>query len=109
MLGKVTAARNVALMQNNMRNFGVLPKLPRVELTVRTPYATLFENCNSFQRLYVTTFTGQIAIGNKSIPRVYLLPPGEMYVHGIGHGEGNNTKSDSGKFLHTGGWLFVHE
>jgi hypothetical protein len=24
-------------------------------------------------------------------------------------GEGNFTKSDSGNFIHTGGWLFVHE
>ena len=63
-----------------MRFFGVLPKLARVELTVRTPYKTLFDKCNSFQRLYVKTIKGQIAIGNKSIPRVYLLPPGEMKV-----------------------------
>ena len=110
MLGKVTAQRNMALMQTNMRFFGVLPKLPRVELTVRTPYRTLFENCNEFTRLYVTTLKGQLAIGNKSIPRVYLLPPGEMYVHGmVQGGNGNKSKSESGRFMHTGGWLFMHE
>ena len=70
-------------VQTQMRFFGVLPKLARIELTVRTPYRTLFDKCSGFQRLYVTTQKGQIAIGNKSIPRVYLLPPGEMKVHGM--------------------------
>lgn len=51
-----------------------------------------------------------MAIGNKSIPRVYLLPPGEMKVHGMVAGAtGNKSKTDSGVFVHTGGWLFVHE
>jgi hypothetical protein len=51
-----------------------------------------------------------MAIGNKSIPRVYLLPPGEMKVHGMVPGApGNKSKTDSGVFMHTGGWLFVHE
>ena len=50
-----------------------------------------------------------MAIGNKSMPRVYLLPPGELNVKGIHAGEGNKTKSESGLFIHTGGWLFVHD
>ena len=51
-----------------------------------------------------------MTIGNKSIPRVYLLPPGEMKVQGMAAGvEGNQTTSDTGLFMHTGGWLFVHE
>ena len=100
----------MSLIQTNMRYFGVLPKLAKLELTIRTPYATLFDKCNSFQRLYVQTIKGQIAIGNKSVPRVYLLPPGEMKVQGLTAGaEGNKTKSDSGVLSHTGGWLFVHE
>merc|ERR1711861_43680 len=82
----------------------------KLELTVRTPYRTVFENCNAFTRLYVTTLKGQIAIGARSIPRVYLLPPGEMMVKGMQAGaEGNNSTSDSGNFLHAGGWLFVHD
>ena len=96
-------------VQNNMRYFGVLPRLAKLELTVRTPYATLFENFNAFTRVYVTTIKGQMAIGARSIPRVYLLPPGEMVVKNMQQGEGNNTKSESGQFMHTGGWLFVHE
>ena len=63
-----------------MRFFGVLPKLPKVELTMRTPYRTFFENFNQFTRIYVHTIKGLMAIGNRSIPRVYLLPPGEISV-----------------------------
>ena len=97
-------------VQTNLRFFGVLPRHAKLQLTVRTPYSTLFENFNSFTRLYVTTIKGQMAIGARSIPRVYLLPPGEMTVKNmLAAGEGNNTSSDSGNFLHTGGWLFVHE
>ena len=101
--------RSMALTQQHMRYFGVMPKLARMELTVRTPYRTLFENFSNFKHLTVTTIGGNMTIGNKSIPRVYLLPPGEMKVSQLQAGEGNNTTSDSGMFMHSGGWLFVHE
>ena len=87
----------------------MLPKLSKVELTVRTPYKTFFANYNSFTRVYVESMKGIMAIGNKSVPRVYLLAPGEMSVVGMAKGEGNFSNSESGKFIHTGGWLFVHE
>ena len=132
--------RTTLMTQFNMRYFGVLPKLPKMELTVRTPYRTIFKDFAGFQRLYVRTDKGLMAIGNKSIPRVYLLPPGEMKVHGLQPGktfllsivsfvlsyyyeteiwlilyfytfigEGNHANQDSGVFMHTGGWLFMHE
>jgi len=101
--------RSMLMAQQQMRFFGVMPKLAKMELTVRTPYRTLFENCSSFTRLTVNTIGGNITIGNKSIPRVYLLPPGEMAVRQLVPGEGNLTTSESGLFMHTGGWLFVHE
>ena len=50
-----------------------------------------------------------MGISNKTMPRVYLLPPGEVKVVGMTEAEGKVTKSDSGEFLHTGGWLFVHD
>ena len=104
------AVMNRQLMtQFNLRYFGVLPKLAKMELTVRTPYRTIFKDFNGFQRLYVRTDKGLMAIGNKSIPRVYLLPPGEMKVHGVQQGDGNFAKNDSGVFMHTGGWLFMHD
>jgi hypothetical protein len=92
-----------------LRNFGVLPKLPKIELTMRTPYGTFFKDFAGFTRVYAGTTKGQIAIGNKTIPRVYLLPPGQFKVAGMTEGEGKITKSDSGEFIHTGGWLFVHD
>ena len=101
--------RSMLMAQTQMRFFGVLPKLAKMELTVRTPYRTLFANFNNFNSLTVTTIGGNMNIGNKSIPRVYLLPPGEMAVRSLQSGVGNHTTSDSGLFMHTGGWLFVHE
>jgi len=102
-------ARSMSLVNTQMRFFGVLPKLPKMELTVRTPYRTLFKDFNNFSRLYVQTAKGQMAIGNKSIPRVYVLPPGEFKVSGYNKGDGSHVKNDSGLFMHTGGWLHVHE
>ena len=104
-----TVYKQMLVSQVPMRFFGVLPKLPKVELTMRTPYMTYFKNFNNFTRVYVQTSKGLIAIGNRSIPRVYLLPPGEINVKNIQSGDGNYSKSDSGLFIHTGGWLFVHD
>lgn len=86
-----------------------MPKLAKAELTIRTPYETLFANYSAFTRIYVESMKGLMAIGNKSVPRVYLLSPGEISVVGMAEGEGKVTDSTSGKFIHTGGWLFVHE
>ena len=101
--------KSMLMAQYQMRYFGVMPKLAKMELTVRTPYRTLFDSFSNFKHLTVNTIGGNITIGNKSIPRVYLLPPGEMKVSQIAPGDGNMTSSDSGLFMHTGGWLFVHE
>jgi len=103
------AIRQQFMMQQQMRFFGVLPKLPKVELTMRTPYRTFFADFNGFSRVYVQTAEGQIAIGNRSIPRVYLLPPGQITVKNLTAGDGNFSKNETGNFIHTGGWLFVHE
>lgn len=48
MLAKSLRANNVQTVATQMRFFGVMPKLARVELTVRTPYRTVFENCSGF-------------------------------------------------------------
>ena len=86
-----------------------MPKHSKIELTMRTPYRTLFENFNGFKQLTVTTLSGNMAICNRSPPRIYLLPPGELKIFGLVAGPGNNTKSDSGLFMHSGGYLFVHK
>jgi len=50
-----TVWKSMQLAQTQFRFFGVLPKLPKVELTMRTPYRTFFENFNGFTRIYVHT------------------------------------------------------
>ena len=95
--------------QFNMRYFGTIAKLPKIELTMRTPYDTFFKDFAGFTRLYVGTSKGQMSIGNKTIPRVYLLPPGQIKVQNMSEGTGKITSSESGEFMHTGGWLFVHD
>ena len=50
--------RNTTMMAHQLRYFGVVPKLAKMELTVRTPYRTLFENFSGFQSLYVRTIQG---------------------------------------------------
>ena len=42
----------------NMRYFGVLPKLAKNELTMRTPYGTFFKNFAGFTRVYCGTSKG---------------------------------------------------
>ena len=107
---RMMIAQRSMLVQNNMRFFGVLPKLPKMELTMRTPYGTFFQDFSGFGRVYVGTSKGQIAISNKTIPRVYLLPPGQIKVAGMtAEGEGKISHTESGEFIHTGGWLFVHD
>ena len=100
--------RATIMGQTQMRFFGVVPKLAKMELTVRTPYKTQFANFADYKHLIVRTGEGDMTIGNKTGARVYLLPPGEMKVSGLQAGEGNFTTSESGMFVHTGGWLFVH-
>ena len=41
-------AKNNVLGLYNMRYFGVLPKLPKLELTMRTPYETFFKDFSGF-------------------------------------------------------------
>ena len=97
------------VIANSVRCFGVLPKLSKMELTMRTPYQTFFKDFSGFVRLYVGTQKGQIAIGNKSWPRVILLPPGMIKVAHMSEAPGMLNKSETGDFIHTGGWLFVHD
>ena len=87
---RLASKRNM-IVQNNMRYFGVLPKLPKMELTMRTPYGTFFKDFSGFGRVYVGTLKGQMAISNKTIPRVYLLPPGQIKIAGLTAGEGKVT------------------
>ena len=37
------------------------------------------------------------------------MPPGQIKLAAMTEGEGKKTQSDSGEFIHSGGWLFVHD
>ena len=47
---------------------------------MRSPYRTFFKNFIGFQRIYVGTIEGQVAIQNRTPPVIYLLPSGEIKV-----------------------------
>ncbi len=67
-----------AMAANQMRFFGVGPKLQKMELTMRTPYATLFKNFSAFEHIYVPVPDGRKCIVNKGLPSVHLIPAGEI-------------------------------
>jgi hypothetical protein len=69
---------NSSFFKFSMRFFSVLPKAPKMELTMRTPYRTFFKDFTGFQRLYVHTIKGLMCISNRTPPVIYLLPAGEL-------------------------------
>lgn len=93
------------------RYFSALPKVPKMEITLRTPYRTLFKNFAGWQRCYVNSIKkGRIAIGNKTPPVIYMLPPGEIKLTAMTRAEGNYSDANSnGEFMHSGGYAIVHE
>ena len=101
--------KNNFLYKFSKMNFSVLPKATKMELTMRTPYRTFFENFNGFTRIYIGTLEGQIGIGNRTYPAIYLLPAGEIKVTALTAGKGNFSEESSGEFVHTGGYCMVHE
>ena len=113
----LTRQVNKRIMQNTVllgcqqqRLFSAVDRLDKMELTIRTPYRTIFANYADFQRIIVQTQEGQMTIGNRTYPRVYLLPPSQMHVRGLSQGTqpGKNTETATGDFVHTGGWMHVH-
>ena len=47
-----------------------------MELTLRTPYETLFTNFDGFSRIITKTNEAALIIQNKSPAALYVLPPG---------------------------------
>ena len=64
-----------------------------MEMTMRTPYKTLFKNFSGFEHLYVQTPGGHTAIVNGAPPAVHLLPAGEVELINMTEGDGNHTTS----------------
>jgi hypothetical protein len=98
------------LYQTSKKCFSVLPKVPKMELTMRSPYKTFFKNFIGFQRIYINTLKGLMCISNRTPPVMYLLPAGEIKVTQMVRGDGNNTDVNSnGEFMHAGGYVVVHD
>lgn len=98
------------LFNFSKKNFSVLPKAMKMEISMRTPYRTFFDKFNGFNRIYIQTLEGQIGIGNGTYPAIYLLPAGEVKVTQVTAGKGNFLEDNSsGEFVHTGGYCMVHE
>ncbi len=98
------------LFNLSKKHFSVLPKVPKMELTMRSPYKTFFKDFNGFQRIFINSIKGTIAITNRTYPTMYMLPAGEIKVTGVSRGTGNMTDANSsGEFIHSGGWCLIHE
>jgi len=98
------------LFNYSARHFSVLPKAPKMELTMRSPYKTFFKNFIGFQRLYINSLKGQRVISNRTYPTMYLLPAGEIKLVGMIKSEGSFVdQTSTGEFVHSGGWCFVHD
>ena len=85
------------------RGFASIVKKPRMELTIRTPYKTLFSNFTDFKRIISKTTDYQISISNKMPPAAYILTPGRISVKPEA-----DRKDFKGDFVHFGGWLTIH-
>lgn len=99
---------NKYLFQLNKKNFSALPKVPKMEVSMRTPYKSYFNNFNGFTNVYLNTLKGQIAVSNRTYPQIYVLPPGEIRFTGLSKGQGNETDNTSGEFIHAGGHAIIH-
>ena len=89
--------------------FSTLEKVVKMEVSMRTPYKTYFKNFNGFQRIYVGTIKGQLAIQSRTPPTVYLLPAGEIKFTQLTKGKGYEVSdSCSGEFVHSGGYVAIH-
>lgn len=99
-----------ALFNISKKNFSVLPKVTKMEVSMRTPYRTFFHKFNGFTRFYIGTIKGMLSVSNRTYPTAYLLPAGEIKFIHLQHSQGNECESGiSGEFVHTGGYVVVHE
>ena len=108
MFAQKTSLQRVAVAQQQLRAFSTAEKVQKMEMTMRTPYKTLFEGFSSFENIFVHGVAGRIGIVNQTPSQIHLIPAGEIHVTDMSEGAGKKTTSQSGKFIHTGGWVFVH-
>ena len=89
-------------MNKIYRTFSAIVKKPRMELTIRTPYKTLFNNFTDFKRVVAKSSEYQISISNKMPPALHILTPGKLSVKAEG-----DRKDFKGDFVHMGGWAVI--
>ena len=91
-------------MQRSVARFfaAAVPKKPKMELTIRTPYKTLLEKYTDFKRVITKTNEGVLNIQNRSPPALYVLPPGLLRIKAE-----KSLPNFSGDVFHTGGFVVV--
>lgn len=96
--------RNIKTLHlNYLPAFAFAAKKQKMELTIRTPYRTLFENFDGFSRVITKTNEAALIIQNRSPPSLHVLPPGFMKVKLT-----SEVKGVTGEFMHLGGWVVIH-
>jgi hypothetical protein len=96
--------RNIKTLNlNYVPIFNFAAKKQKMELTIRTPYRTLFENFDGFSRVITKTNEAALIIQNRSPPSLHILPPGLMKVKLT-----TEAKGAGGEFMHLGGWVVIH-
>jgi hypothetical protein len=88
---------------HNMSAFYFAAKKQKMELTLRTPYKTYFENFDGFSRILTKTNEAALIIQNRSPPSLYVLPPGVIKIKLT-----QDTKGVPSELMHIGGWAIVH-
>lgn len=101
MLTKTQTLVNKTLVNNAL--FAFAAKKQRMELTIRTPYRTLFENFDGFSRVITKTNEAALIIQNRTPASLHILPPGLMKIKLT-----NEVKGVPGEFMHLGGWVVIH-
>lgn len=99
-------AKSNLLVQKNLFKQGIFcfaVKKQKMELTIRTPYRTLFENFDGFSRVLTKTNEAALIIQNRTPASLHILPPGLMKVKLT-----NEVKGAPGEFMHLGGWVVIH-
>ncbi len=101
MLNRLTITVQKSLSSQAVFTFAA--KKQKMELTIRTPYRTLFENFDGFSRVVTKTNEAALIIQNRTPPSLHVLPPGHLKVKLT-----SDVKGVTGEFMHMGGWLVVH-
>ena len=103
MLAKNVKINNAHFTTSLTAYYFAVQKKPKMELTLRTPYKTIFDKFDGFSRIITKTNEAALIIQNKAPSSLYVLPPGHIKIKLL-----NEQKGVSGDFLHLGGWVVVH-